>query len=149
MLSRGISSKGAIVGTGAPSALGAADVGAVGGADFEDVAFFHEEGDLHRDASLESGGLGGVVGGVAFDAFGRFGDGELDVDGKVDGDGSAFEEEDFDFLALFEVVLGVADEGLIKSDGLVSAEVHEVIASRVGVGELKLLAISLDDLHFV
>ena len=139
---------------GKPSALQklklcAADVRAVGGADFEDVAFFHEEGDLHCDAGLESGGFGGVVGGVAFDTLRRFGDGELNIDGEVDRDGCAFKEEHFDFLTFFEVVLGVAHEGIVKGDGLVGAEIHEVEASRVGVGELKLLTVGLDDLDFV
>ena len=129
--------------------LSPADVGTVGGADFEDVAFFHEEGDLHRDPGLKSGGFGRVVGGVAFDAFGRFGDGELDVDGEVNGDCRSFEEENFHLLPFLEVVLGVTDEGFVKGDGLVGAEVHEVVACGVGVGELELLAIGLDDFHFV
>ena len=52
----------------------AAEVGAVGGLDLEDVAWFDEEGDLHGDAGFEGGGFGGVVGGVALDAFAGFGD---------------------------------------------------------------------------
>lgn len=135
--------------TGTPSGLRAADVRTVSSANLEKVAFFHEEGDLHRDAGLESGGLGRVVGGVAFDALRRFGDSEFDVHRKVDRDRCAFEEEHFDFLAFLEVVLGVADEGFVEGDGLVGAEVHEMEACRVGVGELELLAVGLDDFHFV
>lgn len=141
---------GPVLESGGPNGdLCAADVGTVGGADFQDVAFFDEEGDLYRDTCFEGGGLGGVVGGVAFDALRGLGDGEFDVHGQVDGDGSAFEKENFNFLAFFEVVLGVADEGFIESDGLVGVQVHKVEACGVGVGELEFLAVGFDDFHFV
>ena len=64
--------------------LGPSKVGAVFGTHFDDISLFYEERDLHSDAGFEDGGLGGVVGGVAFEAFGGIGDRQLDVVGKVD-----------------------------------------------------------------
>ena len=69
--------------------------------DFEDVAGFDEEGNLDGDAGLEGGGLGRVVGGVAFDAFAGLGDFEFDGAGEIDGDGVAFEEENFNWVIFY------------------------------------------------
>ena len=126
--------------------LGPSEVGAVLGADLDDIALFVEEGDLHRDTCFEDGGFGGIVGGIAFQTFRGVGDLQFDVVGEVDGDGVAFDEEDFDDLAFFDEVFGVADETFVDADGLVGIGVHEVVGAGLGVGELELLAVGIDNI---
>ena len=127
--------------------LSAPEVGAVFGADFENVAGLYEEGDLDGDARFESGWLGRIVGGVAFDALGRIGDLELHGRGKVDADSGTCDEEDFDLLAFFDEVLSVAHELIGKSGGLVCLHVHEVEHAGFPIGKLELLTVGFHDIH--
>lgn len=100
---------------------------------------------MHDQAGFQSGRLGGIVGGVAFDALGGFGDFQLYGGGKVDTHGRAFDEENFYFLAFLEEVFGISHKFIGKSDVVVGLHVHEVVNAGFGVGELELLAVGFDD----
>ena len=75
--------------------LGAAHVVARFGGDFDFFAFFDEEGDIDDLAGFEGGGLLDVIGAIAADAFGGFGDGEDHGGGEGDVGGLAFYVKDF------------------------------------------------------
>ena len=75
--------------------LGAAHIVASFGGDFDFFAFFDEERDIDDLAGFESGGLLDVIGAIAADAFGGFGDGEDDGGREGDVGGLAFDVKDF------------------------------------------------------
>lgn len=123
--------------------LRAAHVGAINGADLDQFAFLDEERDIDDLAGFEGGWLLDIVRGVASNAFGGFDHFEDDRGGKLDLGRTAFDAEDFDFQIFDQILLGVADEGLVESDCLVGGWVHEMVTLMVAVAEFERLAVHI------
>ena len=125
--------------------VGATEVAVVLGADLNPVTLLHEKWNLNSQAGFENGRLGRVVGGVALDALRRLGDLQFDGIGQIDGNRIALNEEDLDDATFLDEVFGISHEILIDADGVISGGVHEMVGSGLGVGELELLPVGLDD----
>lgn len=88
-------------------------VGVVFGFDVDAFADVDEEGDLDDEAGFHGGGFVDVVCGVAFDAFGGFGDGHDHGRREVDGGEDGVCKEEGVKLALDEVVFDGIDEVIV------------------------------------
>ena len=64
--------------------VGSAKVAIVLSADLDDVTLLDEKRHLNSQTSFENGWLGGVIGGVAFDALGRLGNFKFNGVRKID-----------------------------------------------------------------
>jgi len=116
----------------------AVDVGAVAGVDFDGLAFVDEEGHAHRGARLDGGGLGGVGGGVAFEARLGVGDFQARLDGHFgveDRVGRCVDDHVDDVAFLHEVDSG--DEVFGDGDVVPCLLVEEVVIVALSVGVLE------------
>ena len=122
---------------------------AVARVDFDELAFFDEEGNVNDFASLERRGFLDVAGGVASDAFSAFDDADVDAGWHLDLNGFVFDEKDFDLKVFDQIVFGVSEKIGGKSHRIVSGRVDEDEIAAVFIGILELLAADVDEFDLV
>ena len=125
--------------------VSSAKVAIVLSADLDDVTLLDEKRHLNSQTSFENCWLGGVIGGVAFDALGRVGNFKFNGVRKIDRNRISLDKENFDDLTFFDEVFGFPHEIFVDPDGIVSGRIHEMVGSWLRIRKFKLLPVSLDN----